>query len=240
MLDLVMHALRAGLRGALAASVFAGCGGRAVVDLVGGSEPSAAASSSGAGGDGIEEPACPTALPVAGSKCYAPGQSCAYDDPAGCGGDAAATCSASGQWVVQAQGGGCPERCPPALPLAGTPCRGASTCTYTIEQPCGIVRASSTCEGGLWSTSIDRCPPPPPDPCMLHAQEDACIADAQCRWLNPGCADNPLSGPGCWAIADCAFMVPNACAEGLVCTLASADCPFCQTCSMDVLVCLPP
>lgn len=180
---------------------------------------------------------CPGALPSSGDLCQTPGMTCEYEDV--CEPDVA-TCS-GGAWSVQI--GGCtnpppPEpECPPEPPPHGDPCYGFGSCAYVVETPCGLQMLEVQCDDVSWSVPALECPdPPPPGPCPVYTAEVDCVADAACRWLNPGCGAPPLPAPGCFAVDDC---VPGGCQEGTTCQLASADCINCQTCDMGVMVCLP-
>ncbi len=185
------------------------------------------------------EPECPASAPPEGETCLLENQACNYgagpclQDPPGdfyrC---------VNGAWFLESA---CEpvSDCPDGLPIDGSDCTGwenANDCYYDITVPCSADQdvADASCDVSTltWKVampaSCEGCP---------YADAASCEADAACRWLVPGCGENPLVAAGCAPVADCA---PDSCADGATCSTYDAHpCwnTLCDSCSAPVSIC---
>jgi hypothetical protein len=92
-----------------------------------------------------------------------------------------------------------------------------------------------TCgEDGAWHGAIPRCAPPR---CSDLTDESACESFS-CRWLRPGCGENPLQAAGCFDLEPCEG---DSCAVvGASCVVVDIDpeCGKCDACGVSTSVCM--
>lgn len=192
----------------------------------------------------VEEPGCPNVMPTQGDPCSGD-LTCNYEFDVGCGPQPATATCKDDAWSIDA-GISCnpppPDPCPVEPPTWEDPCNTVLTCSYELSDGCGQYTTTATCDGMSWS--IDGVPPcnppePTPDPCFFLTTEEACNADATCRWLVPGCGVPALPEAGCFAQADCTDNV--SCWDGAACGEVVID-PChnkpCDVCGIAVKVCL--
>jgi len=184
------------------------------------------------------QPACPEQVPAWGSPCDLIGQTCNYDE-VDCGGGTFAECTASG-WEVYESFCSPPIECPDEAPIAGASCEGwdeAWDCYYAVTSSCGETSMYAYCDTASYTWSVDM-----PETCDGCAYDTAggCHADLACRWLVPGCGENPVPFEHCAPDDGC---TADSCGPNEVCTTVSID-PcwawLCNSCSEDVNTCLPP
>lgn len=188
--------------------------------------------------------ACPPAMPNSGDPCDSLGISCPYESQqTECGppgGQVTFQCTDSG-WAQLGQRCTLPAECPAQKPDNGTDCSdwpNAVTCLYSVETACGPTAVYASCvpsgEPSLaWFSEL----PEQVCPCHELTTAEACGA-SQCRWLEPGCGDDPPVQAGCYDFADC---VPNNCDAGAECVTVSTDpCwdTLCNACDAPAAVCL--
>jgi hypothetical protein len=101
---------------------------------------------------------------------------------------------------------------------------------------CSAVTCKLYCEAG-WKTGTDGCPicacnPPPPVPvCGTYSTYNACVADALCTWLQPGCGQPALAAAGCYAKSNLGCASDLACGQGHQCLKRYVStCPPGATC----------
>lgn len=190
---------------------------------------------------------CPEVMPSAGSSCAVEGQSCSY----GSGGCPADMSCEGGVWEWDT-GLSCnpppPDECPVSAPNNGDPCFNTGlSCPYTIDDGCGPIDTTASCQGGVWSVGISTCNPPPPDYCYSLTTEADCDLNGDvCRWLTPGCADPatpppPLAQAGCFPSYDCASSAE--CAAGTTCEQRVYDPCYnlaCDACGAVAMLCVAP
>ena len=140
--------------------------------------------------------------------------------------------------------------CPTSRPAAGADCTGSvdAVCDFAIDTACGAdqtvtlvcaldpattteiwkVTTSATCDQPIDCSTLD------PTVCGVHTQ---------CRYLVPGCSDNPppagFESGGCFPAMDCGAAE---CATDETCTVVVYDPCFqseCAACGSDASVCLP-
>lgn len=190
------------------------------------------------------QPTCPMNRPGDGESCELIGQSCFYEELVDCGGGGGtvtATCTEEG-WQTAWPRCQPPLECPTELPEAGTDCTGwdyAYYCQFAVQKSCGEVYAVAACnyvDGGmLWDVQI----PQNCGGCADHVGADGCEADGACRWLVPGCSENPLPTAGCFPKDDC---TTTGCTDAQVCATVTVDpCwdSLCEACGASASVCLP-
>jgi len=185
------------------------------------------------------EPECPATEPYNGVSCQLEGQDCKYSVEWGCDDEYSEInyrCM-DGTWVELSNYCQPPPKCPDLLPLGGSDCAGwdyAYNCDYEVPNGCGIEDdyAFAYCDGSQWVVDMKST-------CVSCSYEDpaSCQANDACRWLVPGCGENPLPGEGCAPIADCA---PDSCENGATCSTYDANpCwnALCDGCSGPVSIC---
>jgi hypothetical protein len=185
------------------------------------------------------EPECPASEPYDSVACVLEGQDCQYEVEWGCDeeySEVTYTCM-DGVWVEISNYCQPPPKCPDALPVDGSDCAGwdyAYDCSYQVPNACGIEDdyAYVYCDGTSWTVDMKST-------CGECSYEDAasCEANAACRWLVPGCGDNPLPAEGCAPIDDCA---PDSCTGGATCSTYDANPCWnspCDACSAPVSIC---
>jgi hypothetical protein len=194
------------------------------------------------------ETGCPAETPTDGNACEDPG-TCNYSDE--CDGEIVATCGEEGTWSVE-WGSSCnpPPPCPSELPTEGDECEFTpggvpEGCSYEVQTACGPQTAAASCEqtGDLayeWVITPPECTPTDPD-CSLYTQATLCSSDTSCRWLVPGCEDEPLTPfeAGCFPIADCPA---DGCGLDQECSSVTYNPCFdakCEACAAEATVCLP-
>jgi hypothetical protein len=190
-------------------------------------------------GDGLCG-ACPALEPAEGQLCDDEGGACKYTSDLDCGPQVEVRwrCDPTGWTRV---GDNCPPPCPDALPLAGSDCEGWSeaVCTFPVDAGCGATTATASC------ASLSGTPPVTwqvelASPCAActAAEPEACAASA-CRWLEPGCGDEPAVVAGCYPLDDC---TTESCGADLECSTVSVD-PcwsfLCEACHEPAAVCTP-
>jgi hypothetical protein len=192
---------------------------------------------------------CPVTAPY-GQGCWEAGVVCTYSDE--CGNPFEATCDGA-TWQVGEPGTSCnppPPECPLELPTAGLACPDpapAIGCPYEVPSVCGTLFVVASCVadafgGTAWTVEGDTCMPPTPD-CASYATSAACLLDASCRWLEPGCGDGMQleATAGCYPKDDCMGGGGlDSCGDGLTCTEVIANpCwnSMCDACGATAYVC---
>lgn len=186
------------------------------------------------------EPECPASEPWQGNvACVMEGQDCDYFYEGGCDdeyNEITYRCM-DGVWVELSNFCSPPPECPSDLPVEGSDCTGwdfAYDCFYEVPNACGIEDdfAYAYCDGLTWVVDMkSTC-----DGCS-YGDAASCEANDACRWLVPGCGENPLLAAGCAPIDDCA---PDSCTGGATCSTYDADpCwnTLCNSCSAPVSIC---
>lgn len=185
-------------------------------------------------------PACPEADPLEGDACVVATQECEYSvgpclqDPA----FNVYTCT-NGAWELTFSDCTPETLCPDSLPIDGSDCTGwtnANDCYFDVSAWCSADQdvAYASCDVSTLTWKVEM-----PASCegCLYTDAASCEADADCRWLVPGCGENPLLAAGCAPIADCA---PDSCTGGATCSTYDADpCwnTLCDACSAPVSIC---
>ena len=176
---------------------------------------------------------CPAQLPAEGAPCPEPGLQefpCRYEGDS-CGTYASAYCK-KGAMHIEYDSSFC---CPSAVPVAGSGCEiGEVVCEY---RSCAGRRLVA-CSAGSWAMALVE----PPLPCAEASTEVDCQEIAGCKYLVPGCVDEPGGPPGvtgCFAELECE---PSDEPTPATCTTVNHDpChgQSCTACSATKDVCLP-
>lgn len=173
-----------------------------------------------------------------GDGCYEPGVTCPWALDA-CGNQLEVTC---GDDYLFAATQAPPCECPDVQ--QGDPCEATGTTCHVGFDECGQ-NVFATCAGNTYGVySEGSCNPPPPDDCFNWLDEETCLGAGYCRWLVPGCVDEPggpnLSAPGCYIAWDCASDAD--CLGGRTCQDSGFD-PCvnmgCNACWSAAKLCLP-
>jgi len=134
-----------------------------------------------------------------------------------------------------------PETCPEMQPAPGTSCSTEGLeCEVTSGMDCGPPTVTITCVDGAWVSLIARCGTPL---CRGYADAGSCEASG-CRWQEPGCGDTPLLEAGCFDQVDCTssdqcFASDERCTTVSVLPACATEEPLCDSCGMDVQLCVP-
>lgn len=192
---------------------------------------------------------CPEELPFELDNCSEP-MSCDYQDE--CGQDIQATCDGS-EWSVSEPMESCnpPAPCPQDLPAMGSLCEEEfgppEGCSWEAETSCGPATVTGECSpdedgsGYVWELTAPPCTPEVPA-CSQYENAGLCDADTTCRWLVPGCSEEPKPegfATGCYPIDNC---TAESCGEDSECTSVSYNpCwnELCDACGADARICLP-
>lgn len=156
------------------------------------------------------------------------------------------TCGEDHHWFSSGSttGGGddcCPLNgtCPATMPHEGDDCDacyGPPACSY--PSTCGGDYASCGPDA-KWHIAYGDCPPPPPpDFCGSQSTQGACEMDAGCRWMTPGCGENPPWVAGCFQNTDC---TPGDCAPGGSCQMVTYNPCLdknCDACGAPAYLCI--
>lgn len=173
-----------------------------------------------------------------GDGCYEPGATCPWALDA-CGNQLVVTCGADYVFETPLDP---PCECPAVV--QGDPCEAVGNSCHVGFDACGQ-DITATCTSTGYAIYIDgSCNPPPPDDCFNWLDEASCAAAGYCRWLVPGCVDEPggpnLGAPGCFAAWDCASDAD--CLNGRTCQDSGFD-PCvnmgCNACWSAAKLCLP-
>jgi hypothetical protein len=186
------------------------------------------------------EPLCPASEPYDDVACVMEGQDCQYPYEFGCDTEPSEITyrCMNGFWSAITPYCSKEPVCPSALPIDGSDCSGWETawdCYYDVTVECSQDQdvAYAYCNAD-WVWEVDM--PASCEGCN-YADPATCEADAACRWLVPGCGENPLLGEGCHPVADCA---PDSCGDGGTCSSYDANPCWnqpCDACSAPVSIC---
>jgi hypothetical protein len=125
-------------------------------------------------------------------------------------------------------GGGAAGIAAPTADRVGLVCRAdptTNTCRWLVPTGCKLCPPVScpigACPGGF-RTGADgcqlcECSPPPTPACAGYADYMTCVADAACRWLQPGCGEPALAAAGCYARSTIGCGADTDCAAGRQC-----------------------
>lgn len=193
---------------------------------------------------------CPVEPPNDLESCGEP-MECQYQDE--CGQDFSASCDGA-NWSVSEPLESCnpPPPCPQAMPAEGSPCveefGTPQDCSWVAQTACGPAEVTGTCipdqldgVGYNWQLTAPSCTPEVPL-CSQYDNAGLCDADTTCRWLVPGCSEEPKPegfATGCYPIANC---TADSCGEDAECTSVSYNpCwnELCDACGADASICLP-
>ncbi len=173
-----------------------------------------------------------------GGPCYDPGVTCDVGVDA-CGLARYVTCSPDYTFELnQAPPCDCPQV------LQGDSCEVVGASCSAGQDECGqILWATCLGDHAYVVSARGSCNPPPPDDCFNWTDETACNNAGYCRWLVPGCADEPapnLTAPGCYAGWSC--YGDEYCLDGRTCQETGYDPCYgdiCEACYTSDTLCLP-
>ena len=187
---------------------------------------------------------CPSAMPTQGDACEVT-QDCEYGVDS-CGMPITASC-VNGAWEPQPISFCNPPppdpQCPPDLPALGSVCtwdwQPGFGCSYSVDIGCGLQTISVLCNP---TSVMVEYTAPTCGQCATLTTEAACVTDAACRWLTPGCDMPVLPMAGCFPAADCAGDA-DCTTAGQTCQQVSYNPCYgkkCDACGAPVSVCLAP